>query len=50
LALDYDLLKVKHSTIFGKALFKVLNIFKFPAPGVSYDTHEGFKFHLLFLN
>lgn len=50
LALDYNLQSVYHSTEFGKALFKVLNIFKFPAPAVSYDTKEGFKFHLVFLN
>jgi len=50
LALDYNLLAVKHSTQFGTALFKILNVFKFPAPAVSYDTSEGFKFHLVFLN
>jgi len=50
LALDYDLLSVYHSTTIGTALFKVLNTFKLPAPAVSYDTREGFKFHLFFLN
>lgn len=50
LALDYDLSSVYHSTKFGTALFKVLDIFKYPAPGVSYDSHNGWAFHLFFLN
>lgn len=50
LAIDYDLSKIKHSTEFGKALFKVLNIFKFPAPGVEYNKQDGFRFRLVFLN
>ena len=50
LALDYDLRKVKHSTAFGTALFKLLDIFKFPAPAVSYDTARGWQLHFLYLN
>ncbi len=50
LGLDINLESIYHSTEFGKALFKVLDIFKFPAPAVSYDTQDGFQFHLLFLN
>lgn len=50
LAIDYDLSKIKHSTEFGKALFKVLNIFKFPAPGLEYNKQDGFRFRLVFLN
>jgi len=50
LAIDYDLSKIKHSTEFGKALFKILNIFKFPAPGVEYSKQDGLRFRLVFLN
>lgn len=50
LAIDYDLSKIKHSTEFGKALFKILNIFKFPAPGIEYNKQDGLRFRLVFLN
>lgn len=50
LAIDYDLSKIKHSTQFGKVLFKFLNVFKFPAPAIEYNQQDGFKFRLVFLN
>lgn len=49
LALDYDLSSVYHSTKFGTTLFKILDVLKFPAPGVSYDTERGWAFHLVYL-
>jgi len=50
LALDYDWSSIKPKTGFGKTLFKIMDVFKFPAPGVSYDSQAGWAFHLLYLN
>ncbi len=47
LALDYDLRKIKIKNHFIKALLNTLNIYKFPAPAIEYNTQEGFKFHLI---
>lgn len=48
LALDYDLRKVFVKNHNLNAIMQVLNLFKWPAPAVEYNTLEGFKFHLLF--
>ena len=50
LALDYDLTSIETNNKVFKSLSRILNIFKFPAPGVSYTHGEGIQFHLLFLN
>jgi len=50
LALDYDLTKIKTRRQLPKTLFKILNIFKWPAPGVSYDRDRGMVFHLVYRN
>jgi len=50
LALDYDLLKIRAKSGFARSLLKFLNIFKLPAPAVSYDTQQGWRLHLLYLN
>ncbi len=47
LALDYDLRKINIKNHSLKALLNTLNIYKFPAPAIEYNTVEGFKFHLL---
>ncbi len=47
LALDYDLRKVKTKNHFLKALLNTLNIYKFPAPAIEYNSKEGFKFHII---
>jgi hypothetical protein len=50
LALDYDLryLPIKNHAL--KALLNTLNIYKFPAPAVEYNSVEGWKFHLMLVN
>jgi hypothetical protein len=47
LALDYDLRKIKIKSHTLKALLNTLNIYKFPAPAIEYNSREGWKFHLL---
>ena len=50
LALDYDFSKIKARRPFPQTLLKVMNIFKWPAPGVSYDRERGVVFHLIYKN
>lgn len=50
LALDYDLRKVKTKNHFVKTMFNILNIYKFPAPALEYNSQEGLKFHLLLIH
>ena len=50
LALDYDLKSIKARSEFGRGVLRVLDIFKWPAPAVSYDTESGWAVHLVFLN
>ena len=50
LALDYDLKSIKARSEFGRGLLRFLDIFKWPAPAISYDTREGWGVHLIFLN
>ena len=50
LALDYDLKSIKARSEFGQGVLRFLDIFKWPAPAVSYDTEEGWGVHLIFLN
>ncbi|MBK8701384.1 MAG: DUF2279 domain-containing protein [Saprospiraceae bacterium] len=47
LALDYDLRKLGMKNALLRTLCQVLNIYKFPAPALEYNTLEGFKLHLL---
>ena len=48
LALDYDLRKIIKKKAALNAILQVLNLYKWPAPAIEYNTLEGFKFHLLF--
>lgn len=48
LALDYDLRKIKVKNHFLKTVFHVLDLYKFPAPAIEYNTLDGFRFHLLY--
>jgi uncharacterized protein YfiM (DUF2279 family) len=47
LALDYDLRKIKTKSHTLNTILKTLNIYKFPAPAIEYNSVEGFKFHLM---
>jgi hypothetical protein len=48
LALDYDLRKLPIKSRSLMALMHILNIYKFPAPAIEYNSEQGFKIHLLF--
>ncbi|MFM2392163.1 MAG: hypothetical protein RLZZ546_140, partial [Bacteroidota bacterium] len=50
LALDYDLRKIKSKSHFLKTVLNVLNIYKFPAPAIEYNSQEGMKFHLMLVH
>ena len=50
LALDYDLSQIKTSNHHIQKILNFMNIFKWPAPGVSYSTSEGLSFHVVFRN
>jgi len=50
LALDYDLKSIKARSDFSRGVLRFLDIFKWPAPAVSYDTEQGWGVHLVFLN
>ena len=50
LALDYNLSHIKTQKPFLKSLLNFANIFKWPAPALSYSTSEGFLFHIIFRN
>ena len=50
IALDYDLSQIKARKPFSKSLLKILNIFKWPAPGLLYDKDRGLAFHLIYRN
>lgn len=50
LALDYDLGKIKTKNRTLSSVLKFLNIFKWPAPGISYDTEGKWGFHLIYKN
>ncbi len=50
LALDYNLSHIKTKRPFIKSLLRFANIFKWPAPALSYSTSEGFLFHIVFRN
>jgi len=50
IALDYDLAKIKTKSRFLRTVLDVLNIFKWPAPGIEFTSEGEIKFHLLFLN
>lgn len=47
LALDYDLRKIKPKNHFLSSILNVLDLYKFPAPAIEYNTSEGFKLHLM---
>lgn len=47
IALDYDLRKIKVKNHFLSSVFKVLDLYKWPAPAIEYNTLEGWKFHLM---
>lgn len=49
-ALDYDLESIKVKTAFGKSLFKLLNVLKWPAPAIELRNDGSLRFHLLFTN
>lgn len=49
-ALDYDLRKIFKKSPSLNAVMHVLDLYKWPAPALEYNTLEGFKFHLLFRN
>lgn len=44
LSLDVDFTRIKTNSGFLKAAFKVLNIFKVPAPTLEYNAVNGFRF------
>ena len=44
LSLDVDFTRIKTNSGFLKAAFKVLNIFKVPAPTLEYNSVNGFRF------
>lgn len=44
LSLDVDFTRIKTNSGFLKAAFKVLNIFKVPAPSLEYNAIDGFRF------
>lgn len=46
-ALDYDLRKIKPKNHFLSTVLNVLDLYKFPAPAIEYNTLDGFKFHLM---
>ena len=47
LALDYDLRKIKPKNHFLSTVLNVLDLYKFPAPAIEYNTIDGFKLHLM---
>lgn len=50
LALDYDLSEIQVRSGFLKTILGALNIFKWPAPAIEYNTDQGFIFHLVVTN
>lgn len=49
-ALDYDLQKIRTKSRFVSSLLGFLNIFKWPAPAISYNAQDKWGFHLVFKN
>ncbi len=50
LALDYDLRKIFKKKPYLNAVMHVLDLYKWPAPALEYNTLNGFSFHLMFRN
>jgi hypothetical protein len=48
IGLDYDLRKLPIKNNALRALMNTLNIYKFPAPAIEYNSVEGWKWHLVF--
>ena len=44
LSLDVDFTRIKTNSGFLRTAFKVLNLFKFPAPSLEYNAVHGFRF------
>lgn len=44
LSLDVDFTRIKTNSGFLRTAFKVLNLFKFPAPSLEYNAIHGFRF------
>ena len=50
MAIDYNLSRIMVNQPVLKKALEVLDIFKWPAPALSYDRHDGVQFHLIFKN
>ncbi|MBK7008934.1 MAG: DUF2279 domain-containing protein [Saprospiraceae bacterium] len=50
LALDYDLRMIFKKKPYLNAVMHILDLYKWPAPALEYNTLNGFSFHLMFRN